>query len=176
MSRRLPAAVAIMLLAITISEPGLTAETTNTSTREAVLRYLDRVVNIVPGVGLDKVRIGAPIASVPQLWGEPYRHDRSGIIKRRTTLVYKSDTDTYIQVTGDKTVEEIGVQGRNGFSTPEGVAYGMPEYQVHLIYGQPDEIVDNQQRYTTRGLGIVYKSGTVYQMIVFAREDNPKQD
>ncbi|MCZ7597233.1 MAG: adenylyltransferase/cytidyltransferase family protein [Gammaproteobacteria bacterium] len=106
--------------------------------------------------------------------GAPAASERSGIVNRRTTLLYRAGTDAWIAVSGDETVEEIGIEGRTTLATPEGVRYGMPRHQVSMIYGEPVETDEAGYLYPERGIGFTFRSGTVFQVELFApreRED-----
>lgn len=134
---------------------------------ERILRYLDKRIHIRPGIGLDRVVIGTPMKAVPSIWGAPHDGDRSGFLNRRTTLLYRSGVDSWIRVEGGREVEEIGIQGRTGFITPQGVRFGMPRHQVRTILGSPGDTSNVRDDYPERGIGFVFRSGTVYQIIVY---------
>lgn len=141
---------------------------------ERVLRYLDSAVFIRPGTGVGDLVLGMPLAQVVERWGAPAASERSGIVNRRTTLLYRAGTDAWIAVSGDDTVEEIGIEGRTTLATPEGVRYGMPRHQVSMIYGEPVETDEAGYLYPERGIGFTFRSGTVFQVELFApreRED-----
>jgi hypothetical protein len=149
--------------------PALAQNTTDESMgrTERILRYLEQSSTVQPGVGLAGVTIGMPMNAVPALWGNPYRQDRTGVIKRRTILLYRSGIDAWIRVEGQSRVERIGIEGSTGMTTPEGVRFGMPHHQVRMILGPPGEITDNHHEYPALGIRFAYKSGTVYQMEIF---------
>lgn len=141
---------------------------------ERVLRYLDSAVFIQPGTGVGDLVLGMPLAQVVERWGRPAASERSGIVNRRTTLLYRAGTSAWIAVSGDETVEEIGIEGRTTLATPEGVRYGMPRHQVSMIYGEPVETDEAAYLYPERGIGFTFRSGTVFQVELFApreRED-----
>jgi hypothetical protein len=140
------------------------------SPTERIYLYLDSVVYVRPGRGLETVVIGTPLEAVVQAWGPPFRSDRSGIINRRTTLLYKAGINSWIRLVGDRTVEEIGIEGQTELSTPEGVRFGMPTHQVKLIYGEPVVTDEGTYRYPERGIAFAFRSGLVYQIEVFAPE------
>ncbi len=136
--------------------------------RERVLRYLDSAVFIRPGTGVGDLVLGMPLAQVVERWGRPAASERSGIVNRRTTLLYRAGTSAWIAVSGDETVEEIGIEGRTTLATPEGVRYGMPRHQVSMIYGEPVETEAAGYLYPERGIGFTFRSGTVFQVELFA--------
>lgn len=135
---------------------------------ERVLRYLDSAVFIQPGTGVGDLVLGMPLAQVVERWGRPAASERSGIVNRRTTLLYRAGTSAWIAVSGDETVEEIGIEGRTTLATPEGVRYGMPRHQVSMIYGEPVETEAAGYLYPERGIGFTFRSGTVFQVELFA--------
>ena len=137
---------------------------------ERIFRYLDEAVRIVPGRGLGRVAIGTPLAAVVQAWGAPRRSDRSGFLDRQTTMLFDAGLNAWIMVRGDETVETIGIEGRTGYSTAEGVRFGMPRHQVAMVYGQPEKTQEGAYRYPERGIAFNFRSGTVYQIEVFAPE------
>lgn len=135
---------------------------------ERLFRYLDEKVHVVPGRGLGRIVIGTPLAAVVRAWGAPARSDRSGLVNRETSLLYDAGIDAWIIVRGDQTVETLGFEGRTGFSTVEGVRFGMPRHQVALTYGPPVETREGAYQYPERGIAFNFRSGTVYQIEVFA--------
>ncbi len=135
---------------------------------ERIFRYLDERVSLVPGRGLGRVVIGTPLESVVRAWGTPARSDRSGLVNRETTLLYDAGIDAWIVVRGDRHVETLGIEGRTGLTTTEGARFGMPRHQVALIYGEPVQTGEGAWQYPERGVSFTFRSGTVYQIEVFA--------
>ncbi len=141
-----------------------------TKPAERIFRYLDDAVFLVPGRGLGRVTLGIPLASVVQALGAPSRSDRSGFFNPTTTLLYEAGIDAWLLISGDETVERIGLEGRSGIATAEGVRYGMPGHQVSMIYGEPVITEEGELRYPERGVAFTLRSGTVFQIEVFTPE------
>jgi hypothetical protein len=171
--RRLDRSAVALLIALTsLLTPAAAQDLSpSPSPSERIYLYLDNVVYVRPGKGLETVVIGTPLEAVVRAWGTPFRSDRSGIINRRTTLIYNAGINAWIRLVGDRTVEEIGIEGKTELSTPEGVRFGMPTHQVKLIYGQPVVTDEGKYRYPERGIGFAFRSGLVYQIEVFAPEN-----
>ena len=150
------------------------AQNTNSTTPSSadllsarILTYLDSIQFIRPGLGIEQVSIGMPLQAVIQLWGEPQSSERKGMFNRYWELIYKTDLNTYIVVTGDETVEKIDIQGNTGFQTPSGANFGMPQHQVRLLYGTPDESEPNQLVYENKGISFTFNRGLLYQIHIF---------
>jgi hypothetical protein len=138
--------------------------------REMVFTYLDTAPFIRPGVGVGNIVIGMPLTAVVALWGQPSQSDRSGFFHRRSTLLYDGGINAWVRLVGDRTVEEIGIEGRTGLTTREGVGYGTTRHQVRTIYGEPVEDDTGTYRYPERGIAFVFRSGTVFQIELFSPE------
>ncbi|KAA3628943.1 MAG: hypothetical protein DWQ08_07115, partial [Proteobacteria bacterium] len=126
-SRAKRATTAVLLAVAFATSAAALGQETQTSlpnAAERLFRHLDRAIYVTPGQGLGPVKIGTPMSAVQRLWGDPLRSDRSGVFNRVTTFVYKAGIDAWIVIKGNERVEEIGIQGRAGFATPEGVRFG----------------------------------------------------
>ncbi len=148
------------------------AEQPSSSAIERVMRYLDQAQYILPGRGLGNIRIGMPLTDVMKIRGKPWRSERTGVLNRQITLIYKTGIRAYIRIRGVNRVEEIGVEGNTEYATPAGIRFGMPGHQIKMIYGTPEEGEDTSMRYGKKGIGFVLKSGTVDQINVFS-PDSP---
>jgi hypothetical protein len=175
MTSRLVVLVIQALLLTLLSGASAHAQQTQTPLQnpaERLFRYLENTTYIMPGRGIGNVVIGTPLTSVVQLWGTPLRGMRRGIFNRRTTLLYDAGIDAWVRVQGNRNVEHIGIEGRTGLSTTDGVRFGMPRHQVRTIYGKPEISQNETYRYPSRGISFVFRSGTVYQIEVFAPQED----
>ena len=137
--------------------------------RESILRYLDRVQYVQPGRGVGPVVIGMPLAEVVSLWGEPTSVVSESAPDERVALRYETGLGARVEVSGERTVKEIDVEGDLGFTTREGVRFGMPRHQVILIYGEPGGGAD-ELRYARKGIEFGLRQGQVFRMRVFKPE------
>ncbi len=160
-------ATAAAILAASLLSAIAVAQDSTPGVRERVLQYLERASYIEPGRGLGGVRIGMPLQSVIERWGPPLRGDRQGVFDRQTILLYKTGIDTWVRVVGDRSVEEIGIEGHSRLTTPEGVGFGTPRNQVSMIYGRAAMTETGEASYPERGIGFVFRGGTVFQIRVF---------
>ncbi len=148
------------------------AEPQRPTPRERVFRYFDDedAVRIVPGQGIGRLLLGTPLNSVVATFGAPLASERSGVINRRTTLLYRSGPSGFISLRGDRTVEEIGLENVPTITTAQGVGSGMPAHQVAMVYGEPEIDEDGGYRYPQLGIGFSFRAGIVFQVLVFPAE------
>ena len=161
---------ALLSMVVLLTAPTVSAQedkqNAEPSILEKVMRHLDRVQYIDAGRGLGSVTLGMPLRQVLALWGNPWRSERTGLLNRTTTMIYRNDLDTYVLVSGDKAVEEIGIEGNTIFETREGIRFGTPRHQVKMVYGAGEE-KEQTLRYKDKGIEFIFRRGLVFQIRLF---------
>lgn len=136
---------------------------------ESVLRYLEQDLNIQPGLGFKKVRLGYSFAKVSSIWGQPSNVQQFPVFGLTKKWSYNAGS-TRIVLVGNKVVESIEVIGdvSSPFQTSEGVRFGTSPHQIIAVYGRPDKAKGLEYlTYNRRGIEFAMENGNLRALRVF---------
>ncbi len=136
---------------------------------ESVLRDLEQDLNIQPGYGFKKVRLGYTFNQVSSVWGQPSNVQQFplfGVTKKWSYIA----GSTRIVLVGNNVVESIEVIGdfSSPFQTSEGVRFGTSPHQIIAVYGRPDAAKGLEHlTYNRRGIEFAMENGNLRALRVF---------
>ncbi len=138
-------------------------------TRESIIRYLEKDLFILPGVGFRQVHLGLDFSRVEKNWGKPNTTGRPSLSARQ--WIYHLGSTTQIAVRGSKHVDEIEVRGafNSPIETSDGVRFGMSPHQVISLYGRPTQGDLRRMRYPARGIELGFNNALLFSVTIFKK-------
>ncbi len=129
----------------------------------SLLKVLDKVAVIIPGIGFKSFQLGQTRDQLIKLWGQPQQTSRKAV-------QYQLGPRTVIQFVGKNTIKEIIVIGQPGSvaRVNNGASFGMMQEQVtDLFEQQPDKQNEKIVRYKALGIEFVFVDQQLSRIITY---------
>ncbi|RTZ57928.1 MAG: hypothetical protein DSZ33_07010 [Gammaproteobacteria bacterium] len=146
------------------------AETLQDRKIALLLEYLAADLQIIEGVGLQRIKLGDPMSKVRTVFGQT-RTARE-LVTDSLVLEASLDANTRLRVTGRQRVRKMAFKGnqQSPYTTQSGARFGMPAYEVITTYG-PAVVTDKDKgktlTYPRKGIRFRIQHGVVDVIEVF---------
>lgn len=149
-----------------------TSEDTQPTPRDHIMALIANEVVIAPGVGLSNVRLGTPLTDLTSRLGPPEAVDQEGILRRKSILRYRLDSDVVIMVEGRRVVERMVVVGGpvSLIRTSQGARFGMKKSMIRRIYRNPGKAGRDYIRYRRLGVDFIFANDQLTRIEVYPRK------
>ena len=135
--------------------------------------YLASQKEIVAGEGFINAQLGDEFAAIIRIWGPPRESRKTGILGS-TEILYELDPSTLVVFTGNDTVRQISVQGRDSsfLRTRRGARFGMSPTDIRFIYADEEsEAKRNRVEFDNLGISFHFVSNKVRMIVVYPAEN-----
>ena len=136
---------------------------------EKVINYLANEKVVAAGVGFINAQLGDPMNSVLDIWGEPTKMRKTGLLGD-IEFLYQNDPSMAIVFTGDDYVKSVSIKGTSAapFRTIRGARFGMPAIDIARIYtGEESEIVRNRFEFQKLGIDFHFMDDKLDKVVVY---------
>ena len=136
---------------------------------EKIINYMANEKVVAAGVGFINGQIGDPMKSVLNIWGEPLKMRKTGLLGD-IEFMYQPDPSFAIVFTGDDYIKSVSIKGTSAapFRTMRGARLGMHAIDVARIYtGEEPETVRNRFEYRELGIDFHFMENKLDKVVVY---------
>ena len=137
--------------------------------KEKIINYMANEKVVAAGVGFINARIGDPMKSVLNIWGEPLKMRKTGLLGD-IEFMYQPDPSFAIVFTGDDYIKSVSIKGTSAapFRTMRGARLGMAAIDIARIYtGYEPETVRNRFEYRQLGIDFHFMDHKLDKVVVY---------
>ena len=158
-----------------VVDPGVQEEAPKTDEElrqlmnEKIINYMANEKVVAAGVGFLNAQIGDPMNSVMNIWGEPLKMRKTGILGD-IEFMYQPDPSFAIVFTGDDYVKSVSIKGTSAapFRHMRGVRLGMQAIDIARIYaGEESETVRNRFEFRKLGIDFHFMDNKLDKVVVY---------